>query len=88
MGRSRMRVVIRTEEWEAVAFNLPVAEFHTARSLERNSQIPKLGPDILSDKFTSTSGVERLKATHAKTQTQRSQWHYRISASGRPGKRL
>ena len=48
MGRDRMRVVIRTAEWEAVAFNVPVADFHTARSLERYSQIPKLGPDILS----------------------------------------
>jgi endonuclease-8 len=62
MGRSRMRVVIRTEEWEAVAFNVPVAEFHTARSLERSSQVPKLGPDILSDEFTVEGGVARLAA--------------------------
>jgi endonuclease VIII len=62
MGRSRMRVVIRTEDWEAVGFNIPVAEFHTARSLERSSQIPKLGPDILSDGFTVEGGVARLTA--------------------------
>jgi endonuclease-8 len=62
MGRSRMRVVIRTEEWEAVAFNVPIAEFHTARSLERSSQIPKLGPDILSEGFTVSGGVARLAA--------------------------
>jgi endonuclease-8 len=62
MGRSRMRVVIRTEEWEAVAFNVPVAEFHTARSLARSGQVPKLGPDILSDEFTVAGGVERLAA--------------------------
>jgi endonuclease-8 len=62
MGRSRMRVVIRTEDWEAVAFNVPIAEFFTARSLERNSQIPKLGPDILSDNFTINSGIERLSS--------------------------
>jgi endonuclease VIII len=62
MGRSRMRVVIRTEEWEAVAFNVPVAEFHTARSLARSGQVPKLGPDILSDEFTVEGGVERLAA--------------------------
>ncbi len=43
MGRSRMRIVIRTEDWEAVAFNVQVAEFHTARSLERNSQLSKTG---------------------------------------------
>jgi endonuclease-8 len=60
MGRGRMRVVIRTAEWEAVGFNIPVAEFHTARSLERSSQVPKLGPDILSDEFTVEGGVARL----------------------------
>jgi endonuclease VIII len=62
MGRGRMRVVIRTDEWEAVGFNIPVAEFHTARSLERSSQVPKLGPDILADEFTVEGGVARLAA--------------------------
>jgi len=62
MGRSRMRVVIRTADWEAVAFNVPIAEFFTARTLERNSQVPKLGPDILSDAFTVEGGVQRLAA--------------------------
>ena len=62
MGKDRMRVVIRTAEWEAVGFNIPVAEFHTARSLERSSQVPKLGPDILADEFTVEGGVARLAA--------------------------
>jgi endonuclease-8 len=62
MGRARMRVVIRTEDWEAVAFNVPIAEFHTARSLERSSQVPKLGPDILGGEFTVAGGVDRLAA--------------------------
>lgn len=61
MGKDRMRVAIRTAEWEAVAFNVPIAEFHTARSLERNSQVPKLGPDVLSAEFTVEAGVTRLK---------------------------
>ena len=60
MGRDRMRVVIKTPEWEAVGFNIPVAEFYTARSLERSSEVPKLGPDILSDEFTVEGGVARL----------------------------
>jgi endonuclease-8 len=62
MGRSKMRMVIRTADWEAVAFNVPIAEFHTARSLERSSQVPKLGPDILSEEFTVEDGVARLAA--------------------------
>jgi endonuclease-8 len=61
MGRSSMRVLIRTEDWEAVAFHVPIAEFHTARSLERNTQLPKLGPDLLADDFSVESGIARLK---------------------------
>jgi endonuclease-8 len=62
VGRGRMRVVIRTGDWEAVGLNIPVAEFFTARSLERSSQIPKLGPDILSKSFKVEDGVTRLAA--------------------------
>lgn len=62
MGRDRMRVAIRTADWQAVGFNVPVVEFHTARSLERNSQVPKLGPDLLSDEFTVDGGIARLAA--------------------------
>jgi endonuclease-8 len=62
MGRNRMRAVIEVEGWQAVLFNAQIAEFHTARSLERSSQIPKLGIDILSDAYTPESGVAAMKA--------------------------
>ncbi len=61
MGRDRMRAVIRTADWQAVAFNVPVAEFHTARSLARYSQIPKLGVDALSEGYTVEKGVAKLR---------------------------
>lgn len=62
MGRDRMRVAILTADWQAVAFNVPVVEFYTARTLERNSQVPKLGPDVLSDEFTVEGGVDRMRS--------------------------
>ena len=61
MGRSRMRVALGVDGYEAVAFNVPIVEFHTARSLERSSQVPKLGPDLLSDEFTVEGGIARLE---------------------------
>src|SRR5580692_2421294 len=61
MGRSRMRVAITCGDFQAVAFNVPVAEFHTARSLERSSQVPKLGVDVLSDEFSVEAGVRALR---------------------------
>jgi endonuclease-8 len=60
MGKNRMRVSIEVADWVAVAFNVPIAEFHTAQSLERKSQIPKLGPDILSENYTVDVGAQRL----------------------------
>jgi len=66
MGKDRMRVAIRAgegeDEWQAVGFNVPVVEFHTARTLERSSQVPKLGPDLLSDEYTVEGGVARLRS--------------------------
>jgi len=60
IGRNRMRALIRTAEWEAVAFNVPVMEFHTERSLKR-SQLSKLGTDILALDFSLAEGVLSLK---------------------------
>ena len=61
MGKDRMRAVIRTADWQAVAFNVPVAEFHTARSLERYSQVPKLGVDVLGEGYTVDKGMASLR---------------------------
>jgi endonuclease-8 len=47
--------------FEAVLFNAQIAEFHTARSLERSSQVPKLGPDVLGGEFTVERGVAALQ---------------------------
>ena len=59
--KNRMRVAITCGDYQAVAFNVPIAEFHTARSLERNSQVPRLGPDVLADEFSVEAGVEALR---------------------------
>ena len=64
--RSAMRCAITCGDFVAVAFNVPVAEFHTSRTLERYSQVPKLGVDILSDQYSTDTGVKAL-CTHAQT---------------------
>jgi endonuclease-8 len=61
-GRQHMRAVIRTKDFEAVAFDVPVASFHTARSLERSTSIPKLGPDVLGEQFSEDEAVARIRA--------------------------
>jgi endonuclease VIII len=61
-SRREMRAVIATTDFEAVAFNVPVAKFYTARTLERNSTIPKLGPDLLGADFAADEARARLLA--------------------------
>jgi endonuclease-8 len=60
--RSQMRIVLSTDEWQAVAFVVPVAQFHTARSLARYAAIPRLGPDLLGAEFAADEAATRLRA--------------------------
>jgi len=59
--KNRMRVAITCGDYQAVAFNVQIAEFYTASSLERNSQISNLGPDVLADEFSIEAGVRALR---------------------------
>jgi endonuclease-8 len=58
---SAMRVVITCANVQAVAFNVPVAEFHTSRSLERSPDVPKLGVDVLSRDYSIDTAVRALQ---------------------------
>ncbi len=60
--RRHMRIVITTEHFEAVAFDVPIAQFHTSRSLERHAALPKLGPDLLQSSFDEDEAALRLRA--------------------------
>lgn len=60
--RSHMRILVATAVFEAVAFDVPVARFYTARSLERQTAIPNLGPDLLREQFSSDDAAIRMRA--------------------------
>ena len=59
--RSAMRVVITCRDVQAVAFSVPVAEFHTARSLERSAAVAKLGVDVLGANYSADAAVRALR---------------------------
>jgi endonuclease-8 len=46
--RHDMRIVIGTETWDAVAFNVPTAEFLDADAADRCLALRDLGPDLLA----------------------------------------
>lgn len=58
---SEMRIVLETDTWIAVAFNVPVAEFHDARSLERQDDLLHIGPDFLAGTFDFDEAKRRIR---------------------------
>ena len=59
--RHQMRIVIGTEAFEAVAFDVPVAEFMTTRDVERRPTLKDLGPDVMADAFDMDEAVRRIQ---------------------------
>ena len=62
MRRSDMRIVLETSEWVAVAFNVPVAELHDSRSLERQEDLLRIGPDFIGEEFDFDEALRRIRA--------------------------
>src|SRR5947209_991163 len=68
--RRDMRLLLGTRDFEAVGFNVPVAEFlfltgaptrTAARSLERQEDLRAMGPDLLGDPFDEAEAVRRFR---------------------------
>jgi endonuclease VIII len=59
--RNEMRIVLQTDAWVAVAFNVPVAAFHDARSLARQEDLRRIGPDLLGETFDAEEALRRIR---------------------------
>ena len=59
--KNDMRVIIGTTNFDAVAFRIPVAEFHDSRSLRRRAGLNELGPDVLDPAFDIQAAVQSLR---------------------------
>ena len=60
-----MRVLVATDDFEAVAFRVPIAEFRSASALKRDRAIESLGPDLLDPDADLDDAVGRLRARGA-----------------------
>lgn len=60
--RADMRIVIETDEWIAVGFTIPIAEFHDAHSLARQEDLRRIGPDFIADDFDLDEARRRIRA--------------------------
>ena len=59
--RVQMRIALHTGAFVAVAFNVPIAEFHSEATLARHRTVPKLGPDVLAADFDQEAAIGRLR---------------------------
>jgi endonuclease-8 len=57
MPRTEMRIVIATEDYEAVGFNIPVADFHHGAVRD----LASLGPDIVKEDFDADEAIRRIR---------------------------
>jgi endonuclease-8 len=59
-ARRDMRIVIATREFEAVGFNIPVAEFIDSSRIGKHEELRRLGPELLADDFDRDEAIRRL----------------------------
>jgi endonuclease-8 len=64
-ARRDMRVVIATADFEAVGFNIPVAEFLSESEVTKSPGLRTLGPDVLADRFDSEKVIANLRERSA-----------------------
>ncbi|MGV3619256.1 MAG: Fpg/Nei family DNA glycosylase [Archangium sp.] len=60
------RVLVETAPFVAVGFDVPVIELLPSEKMERHPALTKLGPDLLSDEFSLSSAMERMRAQGAR----------------------
>jgi endonuclease-8 len=61
-SRMNMRIVIETEKLHAIAFSVPVAEFHTADTLARREGFKDLGTSLLSAEVDEVEIARSLRS--------------------------
>ena len=60
-SRRDMRVVVATKGFEAVGFNVPVAEFLKPAAVARHDDLRLMGPDLLGEGFDADEAVRRFR---------------------------
>ena len=56
-----MRVLVATADYEAVGFDIPVAEFVKEQSVAKHAVLSRLGPDVLDEAFDRDEALRRLR---------------------------
>src|SRR5438034_5423158 len=62
-----MRILVATPDVVAVGFNVPIAEFLSARDLRRHRELGALGPDLLDASFDQSEVRRRVRSLPRET---------------------
>jgi endonuclease VIII len=60
--RRDLRLLVATEPFVAVGFNVPIAELLSGRDLARHRELAALGPDLLDAAFDRAGAIRRMRA--------------------------
>jgi hypothetical protein len=72
-----MRIIVATSEFEAVGFNIPVAEFVKGDALRRHRELSRLGPDLLHAPVREPLDINRpIAAEQPARQQSRAEKHH------------
>lgn len=66
-ARASARIIVETETFVAVGFNVPVAVFVDQRDAPRDTPLTRLGPDLLGEAFDIDEAVRRLRGSRQPT---------------------
>lgn len=59
--RRDMRLIVATKGFEAIGFNVPVAEFLKPSDVARHDDLRLMGPDLLGEAFDANEAVRRFR---------------------------
>ena len=60
--RRSMRIIVGTADYEAIGFDIPVAEWLREKDLDRQEDLRRLGPDLLGTTFDGEEATRRIRA--------------------------
>ena len=63
--RRAMRIIVGTTDYEAIGFDIPVAEWLRGREIARQEDLRRLGPDLLGKTFDAPEAAKRIRARGA-----------------------
>ena len=64
-SRRSLRILVGTADYEAIAFDIQVAEWLQGKQIQRQEDLRRIGPDLLGASFDAAEATRRIRARGA-----------------------